>query len=172
MLAWLQVSAVRVLGLDLKQYRFHSEHGELLLPFPGSEAFVRLRNLAEQIPEHAGSALRRRGVAVLRPGLSADDVVGQDFLRRELQREEMTSAMSRLLRPDSQLFLRLGFGRTWCGEVQIRQAPPRKSGQEPSPPFMPLSGPLNVPSVWLQPLRYIPWLARLLKGTVVRKSPP
>jgi len=145
--------------------------GELLLPFPGSEAFVRLRNLAEQIPEHAGSALRRRGVAVLRPGLSADDVVGQDFLRRELQREEMTSAMSRLLRPDSQLFLRLGFGRTWCGEFQIRQAPPRKSGQEPSPPFMPLSGPLNVPSVWLQPLRYIPWLARLLKVVLAARVP-
>ncbi|CAE7032186.1 unnamed protein product, partial [Symbiodinium sp. CCMP2592] len=134
-------------------------------------AFVRLRNLAEQIPEHAGSALRRRGVAVLRPGLSTDDVVGQDFLRRELQREDMTSAMSRLLRPDSQLFVRLGFGPAWCGEFQIRQAPPRKSGQEPSPPFLPLSGPLNVPLVWLQPLRYIPWLARLLKVVLAARVP-
>ncbi|CAE7563465.1 unnamed protein product, partial [Symbiodinium necroappetens] len=98
------------------------------------------------------------------PGLSMDDVVGKDFLRRELQRGEMTSAMSRLLRPDSQLFVRLGFGRAWCGEFQIRQAPPRKRGQEPEPPFLPLSGPLNVPLAWLQPLRYIPWLARLLKA--------
>ncbi|CAE7446634.1 unnamed protein product [Symbiodinium natans] len=144
--------------------------GELLYPPGSQETLVRLQDLAEEGLDAAGSVLRHRGVAVLRPGLAADDVVGKDFLRRELQRDDVTSAMSRLLRPDSRLFTRLGFGSAWCGEFRTRRSSPREQGQEP-PPWASLPTPGSVSMLWLRLLRYVPWLGRVLKVVLSARVP-